>query len=323
MPVQTLDLDDIRLDGDTQGREALNEAVVAEYAEAMGRGDKFPAVQVFHDGEGYWLADGFHRYHAALKADRVQIVAFVQRGDRSDARWYAISAKANGQHGLRRTNADKARAVRMALQDRPGLSDRAIAEHVGVSHPTVTKYRSELENGGQLENFTSRTGKDGRQRPAHKADAQDGDAYDPDDIPLDDPGPADDDEPDDEADDDGEGQTLHDMAGHPIPPHLVEIFQRRDELQSLQRDLGRLKGHVRKAVEDDQDPLYARVDLAQTKADLTNATRDLKAATPHAVCPYCTGDGCKACKHLGWMGHLEYKRVPAEIISAAYPETSE
>ena len=36
---------------------------------AHARGDVFPPVDVFFDGEVYWLADGFHRYHGAVALD--------------------------------------------------------------------------------------------------------------------------------------------------------------------------------------------------------------------------------------------------------------
>jgi hypothetical protein len=62
-----LSLDAIRLDGGTQPRAGLDDALVQEYAEAPREGAAFPAVTVYYDGEAYWLADGFHRYHAASR----------------------------------------------------------------------------------------------------------------------------------------------------------------------------------------------------------------------------------------------------------------
>ncbi len=41
--------------------------------------DKFPApVVMFHDGKENWLADGFHRYHGARKADLAELMCDVQ-----------------------------------------------------------------------------------------------------------------------------------------------------------------------------------------------------------------------------------------------------
>jgi hypothetical protein len=54
----------IRIDGGTQPRQEINYEVVKDYAELMREGVAFPPVTVFFDGVDYWLADGFHRYHA-------------------------------------------------------------------------------------------------------------------------------------------------------------------------------------------------------------------------------------------------------------------
>ncbi len=53
---------------------------------------------------------------------------------------------ANADHGLRRTYADKRRAVEMLLQDEEWRtwSDRAIADQTKTTHPFVGKIRAEL-----------------------------------------------------------------------------------------------------------------------------------------------------------------------------------
>lgn len=55
--MQKLQISDIRLDPSTQVRLKTDNEVVTDYAEAMERGDQFPPVVVFFDGEVYWLAD--------------------------------------------------------------------------------------------------------------------------------------------------------------------------------------------------------------------------------------------------------------------------
>lgn len=66
--LETIAVKNIRTDGGTQARSFLRESVVGDFAEEMRRGDKFPAVVVFHGGANYWLADGFHRVEAARPA---------------------------------------------------------------------------------------------------------------------------------------------------------------------------------------------------------------------------------------------------------------
>ena len=58
-----------------------------------------------------------------------------------------ICIDANIPQGLRRTNADKRKAVRLALLHpySRAWSDRLIGKHVGVDHVTVGRVRRELE----------------------------------------------------------------------------------------------------------------------------------------------------------------------------------
>ena len=105
----------IEVSPDVQPREEIDSALIQEYAEAMQGGDVFPAVTVFDDSGVYWLADGFHRVYAAKVAKRVDIDAEVRKGSERDAILFA--AGANADHGKRRTNADKRRAVMRLLQD--------------------------------------------------------------------------------------------------------------------------------------------------------------------------------------------------------------
>jgi hypothetical protein len=60
----------IRTDGGTQSRVQLDWLAVDEYTHAMLEGATFPPVVVFHDGQEYWCADGFHRLQAAERAGR-------------------------------------------------------------------------------------------------------------------------------------------------------------------------------------------------------------------------------------------------------------
>jgi hypothetical protein len=125
--VPMLNLALIRTDGGTQSREALNEETYIEYAEAMLAGEKLPPVTVFHDGSTYWLADGFHRFFGAMEAGIDALEADVRQGTQLDAQLFSYGV--NGSHGLRRTNADKRRAVTGALKHPVSItwSDNQIA----------------------------------------------------------------------------------------------------------------------------------------------------------------------------------------------------
>lgn len=155
----TLKFEQIRMDGATQPRAKIELEIVGEYAEAMLEGAVFPPAVVFYDGRNYWLADGFHRAEAAHQIGR-DVECEVHQGTREDAEWYSCSA--NKTHGVRRTNEDKARAVKAALMHPKGvgLSDHQIANHVGVDAKTIGNWRERL--AGEIPQSASRTGADGR-----------------------------------------------------------------------------------------------------------------------------------------------------------------
>jgi hypothetical protein len=151
--------------GGTQVRESTSDAKVTEYAEAINGGAAFPPIVVFFDGETYWLADGFHRVAACEKAGVADVLAEVREGTREDALWFALSA--NKRHGLPMSNADKQRAIRLALAAKPNESDRAIAAHIGVSPTTVARVKAETGcSTVQLGQLSTKTkGADNKARP--------------------------------------------------------------------------------------------------------------------------------------------------------------
>jgi hypothetical protein len=157
-----LPISSIRVDGGTQPRATINLQTVSDYMNDMASGAEFPPVDVFYDGSSYWLADGFHRIKAAEKSGRAEIACDVLQGTQQDAQWYSFGA--NKGNGLRRTNHDKQRSVKAALQHPggAGLSDGQIAAHVGVSDQMVRNYRRRMEATPKLLKSAKRTGRDGR-----------------------------------------------------------------------------------------------------------------------------------------------------------------
>lgn len=138
--MQTILIESLRLDGDTQSRAAINQETVAEYAEAIEAGVALPPVIVYQDGLHRWLADGFHRVLAHQRIGCKTVDCVIRTGTQTDAQMHAYGA--NQSHGLRRSNADKRKSVEGVLRLNPDWSDRAIAAHVGVSHPMVAAIRS-------------------------------------------------------------------------------------------------------------------------------------------------------------------------------------
>lgn len=174
---------DLKMDGGTQPRSRINDEVVSEYAALWKSGAEFPPVIAFHDGATTWLADGFHRTHAARQAGVKSIPAEVYPGTRRDAILYSVGA--NAAHGVRRTNEDKRKAVMTLLQDEEWgqWSDREIARQCAVSKSFVNSLRSSLSTNASepapprtYKNkhgtvSTMRTDKIGRKKPAEVTDS--------------------------------------------------------------------------------------------------------------------------------------------------------
>lgn len=139
--MKTVNIADIRINGGTQSRAAINKEVVADYADAMDGGAEFPPLVVFFDGSSYWLADGFHRYEAFARSGAHDVPADIRQGSQRDAVLYSVGA--NAAHGLRRTNDDKRRAVMVLLNDPEWSkwSNREIARQCGVSERLVRDVR--------------------------------------------------------------------------------------------------------------------------------------------------------------------------------------
>lgn len=139
-----LPLTRIRADGGTQTRAELSLATVSQYRDDMEEGASFPPIVVFYDGTDHWLADGFHRFEASRAFGLPTIETEIRQGTQRDAVLYGVGA--NGTHGLRRTNADKRRAVETLLHDDEwrGWADREIARRCGVGNKFVGDVRASI-----------------------------------------------------------------------------------------------------------------------------------------------------------------------------------
>ncbi|MEM1350586.1 MAG: hypothetical protein AAGI01_18640, partial [Myxococcota bacterium] len=155
-------IEQLRTDGGTQPRVAMDTDLVAVYAERMSvnplthhvedhEGVGFDPLVVFEDASGVrWLADGFHRVAAAKRAGVLVFQASVQRGSQRDA--FVFSLGVNATHGKRRTNQDKRRAVERALHDLELVkhSDQRLAKVCKVTDRYVSKVRRQLESDGAI-----------------------------------------------------------------------------------------------------------------------------------------------------------------------------
>jgi len=303
--MKSLKISEIRMDAGTQIRVRIDDATVKEYAEAYRDGAKFPPVVVFHDGSENILADGFHRVWGAKAAGLVDVLADVRRGSRVDALKYALGA--NAVHGLKRTNADKRRAVELALKEFSNLSDRAIAEMCCVSHNFVGDVRRQLSSDDSCPSKNPnktplppppqvRVGRDGKERKLPPPPQVNAKRIPP--PPVVAPVP--------------EVRRCH--TGCEIPAAILPLWERAEEVQGLLSSLSTLRGILRKA-EEEKDKVFAEVNFSSIKAHLDQAYADLKTAKPFAVCPACEGktpDNCALCKGRGFISEHRWNSVVSE-----------
>ena len=138
---KSLSVDVINISGGTQSRLKIDQDYVEEIYEKMKDEVEYDAVTIFFDGKEYWLADGFHRYHATRKLGKASIKCKITNGLLRDAILYSKSA--NNNHGLPPTLQDKLNNAKELCDDFEwsGFSNRQIGRICDVSHVTVAKLR--------------------------------------------------------------------------------------------------------------------------------------------------------------------------------------
>ena len=150
-PVTRLAIHQIRRDGQTQCRAATSGSRIGEYARQMAAGTEFPPVRVWFDGKHYWLSDGFQRVAAAESINKTEIIAELRYGNLDDARWDSYSA--NSRHGFRRSGADVAMAISLAIAHPRAavLSNLELARYLNIPEPTVRRWRKKLSSSPDVD----------------------------------------------------------------------------------------------------------------------------------------------------------------------------
>lgn len=143
---RTWDSREIRRDGGTQPRAAIDLKHVLLLEEQMEDGKELEPVIVFYDGSAYWIADGFHRWHAHRNQGNVAIACVIYQGSRRDAVLYSVGANADHKPALPRSREDKRRAVMTLLCDQEWQewSNTQIAKACRVDEKTVRNIRKTL-----------------------------------------------------------------------------------------------------------------------------------------------------------------------------------
>lgn len=163
-----VDVADIRQDVKINARESINADVVADYELSLfeGANEKRmtskakkpdpiqPALLRAAPGSnaGYYILDGWHRIAAAEKKGVLEIGVTIYNSNRmySEQEARLMAATVNAAHGLRRSSADKRKAVTIFLMDDPNRSDALIARLASVSNSLVAVTRQELVEAGTI-----------------------------------------------------------------------------------------------------------------------------------------------------------------------------
>ena len=161
-------LNTIRIDCNTQSRESISPDVVDQYAEDMQGGNIFPSVIVYYDGTFYYLVDGHHRYHAAMKIGAPSLECTVVDGTLREAVLFSMTV--NSKHGLPRSRADKRYCILRMLDDIEygEYSDNHIAKLCHVGNMLVAAIRAELGRAGPAVRKYVRDGKEVLQKVREK-----------------------------------------------------------------------------------------------------------------------------------------------------------
>lgn len=157
---KVLNIGAIVMDERLQSRVEISEDVVAEYADAIAAGAEFPPVLIFFDSINYYLTDGYHRLLAHKRAEKVSILCDVRPGSITDAIFHSTGV--NTSHGMRRTYADKRKAVMTLLDDFEwrDMSNTEIAKHCHVSPSFVSDLRKGAgKDTGDTVKYKTSTGK--------------------------------------------------------------------------------------------------------------------------------------------------------------------
>lgn len=145
---QWVAIESIWIDERLQARESISDEVVAEYSEIIDDSkDDWPFDQPVQladfDGELYCV-DGFHRITSVSRAQSGNKVfaAITKVATWQDCVRLALCA--NSKHGLRRTAADKRKAVAIALREFPQSSIKEVASICEVSVGLVAKLANQV-----------------------------------------------------------------------------------------------------------------------------------------------------------------------------------
>ena len=140
-------IDEISSSNSFSTRDEINYDVVDHYSELIQNGTKLPPITVFQEPltKKYTILDGFHTYHAALKA-KLEFIDVEIINENTDLDLFVEGVKRNSSHGHPLTSKDRRRNIEriLSLEGSHSWSNQVIANIVGTSDRTVANVKSSL-----------------------------------------------------------------------------------------------------------------------------------------------------------------------------------
>jgi len=161
MEQRELKISEIVVDKGYLLRDGIDKETVEAYKENLEDIVKDNPIVVFDTTNGFLLADGFHRIHAARQLNWETIPTIIRKGSPQDA--FAYACLANLTHGKPLTKKERKKAICEYIKIHVKLTDVAISKSVGYSDRTINNYRKELERDGKIERQETRIAQDGRE----------------------------------------------------------------------------------------------------------------------------------------------------------------
>jgi hypothetical protein len=301
MKIETLAIGLLKRELGTQMRAKVDDDTVEQYADLWKAKHDFPPLDVFHDGEQYILADGFHRLYGAEAAKKASVPCRIHKGTVRDAILFACGA--NHDHGLHRSRADKRTAVESLLDDDEWgkRSARWIAEQCKVSNTFVSMIVADRKpsvlNSTVNVDSSKVESKDGKKRPATSKKL-----------------PSQSDEPPTPAEDEtaladmeavsGEESAVKQYGDTFDPPTFsngkCDLAAKQAPYDAMLNAITSITKHWNAVTEDERDGVYAVDKKNRVNQILKDLRPPIAQARPHALCDHCEGKGCKKCHNCGW-----------------------
>ena len=163
MSVVELSVAEIISEKDFMIRDELDKKLVETYAENIDQILNVAPIEVWDTPGGKYLADGFHRYSAAISCGHETVPCIVKIGSVEEA--LAAACVANIKHGKPLSRQERQNAINQYIKIYWDHSNVWLAMDLGVSDETIRRYREKLVVDESLELPEKILGQDGIWQP--------------------------------------------------------------------------------------------------------------------------------------------------------------